>query len=138
MCDYGCNKGYWGKYCEKLCANNCLNNSCFKENGTCSHGCVDGYHWYMCICPKNCICSTLGNCSKCVNDTFHGPLCDQECSLSCINRTCHSLTGTCNKVCKQGYFGNKCDRICSSNCRPLSCDIDTGLCDVGNILRRFL
>ncbi|XP_060603468.1 multiple epidermal growth factor-like domains protein 10 [Ruditapes philippinarum] len=57
LCDNGCNKGYWGKYCEKLCAHNCLNNTCFKENGTCSHGCVGGYHGYMCDCPNNCICS---------------------------------------------------------------------------------
>jgi hypothetical protein len=55
----------------------------------------------------------------CVNDTFYGPLCDQKCSFSCMNRTCNSLTGTCKRLCKQGYFRNKCDKKGSGNCHYL-------------------
>jgi hypothetical protein len=132
-CDYGCNKGYYGKYCDKRCPLNCLNSTCFVENGSCSHSCVDGYHGKSCECPMNCICDRLGHCSRCVDDIFYGPLCDQVCSYFCFNRTCDILTGTCNRACKHGYFGNKCDRICSSDCGDLSCDRDTGLCDFGKI-----
>jgi hypothetical protein len=73
----------------------------------------------MCECPRDCICNSSGNCSRCVNDNFYGPLCDQVCSYLCLNRTCDFFTGNCNKGCKLGYFGNKCNRTGRSNCHYL-------------------
>ncbi|XP_060603461.1 multiple epidermal growth factor-like domains protein 10 [Ruditapes philippinarum] len=115
MCYNGCKKDYWGKYCNKRCPHNCLNNTCSEENGTCSHGCVNEYHGNTCECPRDCICNSSGNCSRCVNDNFYAPLCDQVCSYLCLNRTCDFFTGNCNKGCKLGYFGNKCNRTVNPN-----------------------
>lgn len=38
-CVLGCQKGFWGSSCEKLCSRYCIERHCHPENGSCVWGC---------------------------------------------------------------------------------------------------
>ena len=77
VCLRGCQKGYYGLRCDKLCHVNCLVNSssdlptCDMSDGTCTFGCKDTYYGRTC----NSKCS-----NKCEQE-----LCEQDgvCSVGC-------------------------------------------------------
>ncbi|XP_060570286.1 cell death abnormality protein 1-like [Ruditapes philippinarum] len=131
VCNFGCNQGYWGKFCDKHCPDNCFQNKCNVENGMCmprckDHDkacdktvqCVDGKWESRCEeqCSKNCsYCdSETGHCLQCKQNTFYGSFCNQECSETCIDRVCNF--GKCKYGCKTGYYGESCQNVCSKSC----------------------
>ena len=82
-----CNECFENKYgtdCETDCGNYCLtvNNSlttCYGINGTCRHGCIDG---------------------------FFGDTCESKCSQTCGPSACNRTTGACVAGCVDGLIGS--------------------------------
>lgn len=69
----GCQKSYWGSDCELLCPDNCIEQNCFPQNGSCVWGC---------------------NANNCLSD-----ICDQDTSV-CTNGCKHRRTGIYCNNCK--------------------------------------
>ncbi|XP_052694706.1 scavenger receptor class F member 1-like [Crassostrea angulata] len=128
----GCNKtGVYGIDCNTLCPNNCQNNLCNIENGSC-FGCKPG--WRDTLCDKECI------------EGMYGPKCLQQCPGHCRdNVTCNHVTGQCGGGCDKGWTGALCDKGCDdgtygyncvNNCNGpclnnTPCNKQTGYCDRG-------
>ena len=51
-CLGGCKSGYYGAECTEICSTNCNRSLCFKENGTCTHGCVGNIRGPACTKGK--------------------------------------------------------------------------------------
>ncbi|XP_078327505.1 receptor-type tyrosine-protein phosphatase epsilon-like [Crassostrea virginica] len=129
---YGCEKnGVYGNGCNKLCPDNCTNNTCDIQNGTC-FSCAPGWSGPTCS-------------SECKNGTY-GYNCANNCSGHCLNDSpCNKKTGycdrgctpgyyqkTCSEECKNGTYGYNCANNCSGHCLNDSpCNKKTGYCDRG-------
>ncbi|WAR17369.1 LOW QUALITY PROTEIN: TENX-like protein [Mya arenaria] len=93
-----CAGGTYGNLCNKRCPENCLNNSCDQESGTCT--CENEYKFQdgTCvhsICPPNCsTCTSSSNCISCVDEYYHGDICELECSNCRSGMTCRKSDGT--------------------------------------------
>ena len=48
MCVAGCVEGLYGQNCSLPCPDHCSNSSCFRDNGTCQHGCEGDYFGDTC------------------------------------------------------------------------------------------
>ncbi|XP_055865335.1 uncharacterized protein LOC106051178 isoform X2 [Biomphalaria glabrata] len=55
----------------------------------------------------------------------------KNCSLTCINSYCHSLTGACNEGCTVGFTGDKCQRACPAQCFGKLCERNDSFCSKG-------
>ncbi|XP_050406004.2 uncharacterized protein LOC126821595 [Patella vulgata] len=95
-----CPNGFYGTNCNIRCPTSCLNNTCDKIGGSCSHGCY-GDHY--------------------------GKTCQSTCSSHCTDGKCDDMTGRCFG-CKDGYYGKECQSTCSSHCKDGKCDDRTGRC----------
>ena len=113
-----CVRGLWDEQCNKTCSISCRDQICSSRNGTCLHGCLDGYHGPTCTerCPNTCnstasasVCDVQGRCSQGCVDGYHGDMCQFKCS-GCLN-TCKQHNGACVAGCHQGY--TEIDGICS-------------------------
>ncbi|WAR16548.1 PTPRT-like protein [Mya arenaria] len=96
---YGNNGRYYT--CNRMCNDNCMNNSCDYWNGQCDRGCVNGYR---------------------------GDYCNATCPVHCLKGTCEQNSGTCERGCKNGYYGLKCVNHCisvDSNCLVCTSSQDT-------------
>lgn len=96
FCTSGCEKGFWGKKCEHVCSEECKDNFCSRENGTCTYGCLYNHTGNDCSCPKNCYCDRQGVCKSCQKG--FGEFCERNCSDECFNRVCSRENGECSKV----------------------------------------
>lgn len=45
----GCENNTYGMDCSKKCSEGCVNGSCDVKDGTCLHGCLDGYNGNKCF-----------------------------------------------------------------------------------------
>lgn len=68
----GCKKSFWGSNCETSCAENCIKDNCFPENGSCVWGCNpmqclnDVCDRDTAVCTDGCKGKRTGNhCNKC-------------------------------------------------------------------------
>ncbi|KAK3759982.1 hypothetical protein RRG08_006449 [Elysia crispata] len=137
-----CGRNTYGANCSKRCSPFCggANKTCNSVNGSCVHGCVDGYQGGR--CDKECANNTYGmNCSKncspycdgennsCDNKNgycVYGKLCDRECAINTYgmncskkcsphcggaNKSCDSINGSCVYGCLDGYQGELCDTV---------------------------
>lgn len=146
ICFHGCEQGFYGTNCDRLCSiNNCeqcvLANSHNDEAkcGRCSPG------WYpenfSCVgCSQHC----LGGVSNCNSSTGHcaigcevgwfGSRCDKQCLIpNCYTCAEDNFKKTFCSACNIGMYFNY-DRgsclDCSDNCSggKLNCDMKTGVC----------
>ncbi|XP_046582352.1 multiple epidermal growth factor-like domains protein 10 [Haliotis rubra] len=78
-----CGKNKWGPDCSKSCPENCLDLKgvvhCHISTSECLEGCIAG--WY-------------------------GDLCNSNCNVNCISRTCDQENGNCSLGCEVGYVCN--------------------------------
>ncbi|KAK3759975.1 hypothetical protein RRG08_006442 [Elysia crispata] len=130
--------------CSRRCSPYCVgtDKTCDHKNGSCVHGCVDGYQGELCD-------------RVCGNKTY-GPACSNNCSPYCggEKKICNHINGSCVHGCVDGYQGEICDRgemcdrecenntygvNCSKHCSPFcggadnSCDNINGSCVNGCI-----
>lgn len=70
----GCQAGFWGPQCDRLCPNHCATNQCDREKGhcTCSPG-MYGSHCHL-SCPEN----------------TWGELCSLKCPAECSESRRHT------------------------------------------------
>ncbi|XP_052762445.1 multiple epidermal growth factor-like domains protein 10 [Mya arenaria] len=86
-----------------------------------------------------CPCSLLQHCKSCkvVSNITKCIACDEgfypnetgecfNCSLTCIEGQCDSLTGNCKTGCEIGYWGKLCEHKCNESC--YSCNRSNGEC----------
>ena len=52
-CFYTCRRGWHGETCEGECSKTCKNNECYRNNGTCTLGCNEGYTGLTCMQGRN-------------------------------------------------------------------------------------
>ncbi|XP_060082179.1 receptor-type tyrosine-protein phosphatase mu-like [Ylistrum balloti] len=122
---FACGYGSFGVGCKHTC--NCLNDTCYPENGTCPTGrCQRGWNGTACDQP-------------CGDPTF-GHNCEETChcrlgSCDSVNGTCSSegcdpgwQTESCSKVCDKGRFGNNCTFTCGACRNNGACDHVSGTC----------
>ncbi|XP_046547249.1 protein draper-like [Haliotis rubra] len=123
--DRQCEWGKYGEHCNLTCPVNCALvpprnvQYCDRNTGKCLGGC---------------------------QNSWHGDLCDQSCSTSCLDKTCNKQTGHCtlgcygNNMgffcngtgeCDRGWYGDTCEHPCSSNCVEERCHHSTGVCTLG-------
>ncbi|KAK3794687.1 hypothetical protein RRG08_056703 [Elysia crispata] len=81
--------------------------------------------------------------------TKWGPRCNEDCSVDCLNQTCHHETGHC-MGCRPGRLGELCQLECpiyrfgagcTQSCLDFCldhCDAETGECDSGTSIVRLL
>ncbi|KAL5017432.1 hypothetical protein ScPMuIL_007021 [Solemya velum] len=132
-----CDVGFYGNFCNLTCDVNCNVNMCHR-NGTCTHGCVDGWTAPMCNrqCFSHCLlCSDVALCQRCepgcmddcttCRDGWKGLRC--QCSENCDGglQGCDQNTGRCTAGCVQNYYGDRCDVQCDV---CLTCNQSTGVC----------
>ncbi|XP_053395733.1 multiple epidermal growth factor-like domains protein 10 [Mercenaria mercenaria] len=129
-CSGPCIDGFYEKYCNQHCSENCLDpitklNSCSKSTGECS-ACKIGFYGLTCSnkCSPNCKsgCNkTTGICDTCIdrygiNCTL---ICSQNCGTEPVGNSrkaiCHRANGECLH-CKLGFYGQFCDKPCPENC----------------------
>ncbi|XP_078327619.1 receptor-type tyrosine-protein phosphatase alpha-like [Crassostrea virginica] len=129
---YGCKKnGVYGNECNISCPDNCTNNNCHIQNGTC-FSCAPGWRGPRCS-------------SECGNGTY-GNNCSHNCSGHCLNDyPCNKQTGNCDSGCTPGYkknncseecpresFGDRCEKKCSKRCfNNQTCNHIAGVCPDG-------
>ena len=96
-----CKKNYYGQKCDKKCDENCI--KCNNISGIC-YQCKDGYYPIekKCnTCPENCEGECPGGiCIKCKKG-FYGDICNETCSIFCINNICDKEDGLCDCI---NYF----------------------------------
>lgn len=94
-CNQGCEINTYGMDCSERCSEGCVNGSCNVKDGTCLHGCLDGYNGNKCSgCPKG----------------TYGSRCAFNCGLFCLDGTCDPINGVClQPQCAEGWSGPKCD-----------------------------
>jgi hypothetical protein len=51
---------------------------------------------------------TNGECFECIDDSYFGPKCEKQCSITCNDRKCFQ-NGTCFS-CINNYYGNTCEK----------------------------
>ncbi|XP_052768222.1 multiple epidermal growth factor-like domains protein 6 [Mya arenaria] len=130
-CFNRCKPGYFGKYCEKICPEKCLNRICNIQSGICTN-CAPSYYGKKCdkTCTEECLNGTCysssGICQECALGVF-GKFCEKSCSNECLNGICYSLSGIC-KDCKTGYYGKYCDKTCPVGCLNGTCNTSSGIC----------
>ncbi|XP_053386613.1 multiple epidermal growth factor-like domains protein 10 [Mercenaria mercenaria] len=95
MCLNGCDNGYWGNKCDRLCYEGCESETCEQSNGLCE------------IC----------------NRMYYGQACQKKCSEHCIDNDasatiCYKTNGTCLHGCKDGYGGDACEEELSESTYP--------------------
>ncbi|KAL5016383.1 hypothetical protein ScPMuIL_005972 [Solemya velum] len=105
-----------------------------RRNGTCTHGCVDGWTGPMCDrqCSSHCLlCSEAALCQRCepgwyVDITLSGSQC-ATCPDQCTD--CDNMDDC--TTCLDGWAGSRCQ--CSENCDGglQGCDQNTGRCTSG-------
>ncbi|XP_048246399.1 multiple epidermal growth factor-like domains protein 10 [Haliotis rufescens] len=151
-CIHGCNPGFYGHWCEKVCSENCLPDpdgtsssacdrnvsanctpECDKTTGYCIHGCNVGWHGTNCSsrCTSKCAnlpCAESGACVDGCAPGYAGTDC--TCYENCIDHDCHSENGTCVKGCDNGYYGEFCNNSCEI-CIDGICDQEFGTCTQG-------
>ena len=122
ICDHqlhciSCISGYYGDFCDQTCSEHCKN-PCDRD-GRCS--CYDGYGGHPCEpCPLNCDrtgCDDQRHCLTC-KPGFYGDLCNQTCSVHCLDNRCDRY-GRC--PCNVGHGGHPCE-ACPSNCDNTGCN----------------
>ncbi|XP_052763708.1 receptor-type tyrosine-protein phosphatase mu-like isoform X2 [Mya arenaria] len=116
-----CHGGYWGRTCDKNCAQNCA--SCKKSGGCLS--CVSGYYLYYrkcTTCGYHCAECGSSGCTSC-HDGYWGSTCNENCAQNCAS--CSKSDGNCLS-CSSGYWGNTCEKPCGHHC--LACDKWNGRC----------
>ncbi|XP_055957472.1 multiple epidermal growth factor-like domains protein 6 isoform X2 [Patella vulgata] len=130
-----CPDGFYGSNCNIRCPTSCLNNTCDKVGGSCSHGCHGDHYGKKCqsTCSSHCkdgkCDDRTGRCFGC-EDGYYGDACEESC-FTC-NGTCRQLDGVCLTGCKDGYWG--CSDLClqtCSYCKPGGCRIEDGVCNNG-------
>ena len=96
-----CLDGYYGTTCNGECDPNCI--KCDNISGTC-YQCKEGYYPKdkVCYsCPENCDGECPGGiCIKCKKG-FYGDICNETCSIYCVNNTCDKKDGLCDCI---NYF----------------------------------
>ena len=96
-----CKKGYYGSKCDNECDPNCIN--CDNNTGIC-YQCIEGYYPVDKVCnpcPENCDGECPGGiCLKCKKG-FYGDICNETCSIYCVNNTCDKKDGLCDCI---NYF----------------------------------
>ena len=136
--DYCSPKTSYGENCTIPCPSNCLNQECFKKNGTC-FSCEDG-KYYGDNCESECnenrpYCESCnkndGECNKCINNAYW----DKDCKTPCLfcNGGCNITNGICtnSESCIDNqHYGDNCESECSEN-RPFceSCNKNDGKCN---------
>ncbi|XP_061170677.1 uncharacterized protein LOC133180118 [Saccostrea echinata] len=91
---YGCpGSKYYGKYCDQLCPEMCLDQRCNISSGNCLE-CIPGYKGPRCS-------------QKCDGGVF-GLKCSQSCGQCRDGSQCHHINGTCLDGCSPGYRGSLC------------------------------
>ncbi|GAA56510.1 multiple epidermal growth factor-like domains protein 6, partial [Clonorchis sinensis] len=117
----GCQPGYWGRDCDRICPDHCATNQCERDTGQCT--CAPGTYGAQChlSCPEG----------------TWGEMCQNSCSKECRGgktRGCHPQTGQCIcqpgyrppeciLPCPRGYFGMDCRQTCfecTGGCDPVS------------------
>ncbi|KAL3869437.1 hypothetical protein ACJMK2_042118 [Sinanodonta woodiana] len=136
-CTAGCLGGYYGEYCNYICSQHCINNTCSPLNGNCD--CEEGWFGLRCDreCPVNCDeCdgfAVTNTCSRC-QQGFYGPHCETVCPENCLQEPyrdrCDKVTGHCNMGCYGSMYGKFCNQTCSPNCIG-KCDQLSGNCLTG-------
>ncbi|XP_062612798.1 protein draper-like [Saccostrea cucullata] len=109
VCEFGCNPGWKGTFCENECdsrtygedcglsCGTCLNlEQCHHINGTCFKGCDRGFQGDKCT-------------KECDNDRY-GPECNMTCGNCSNAEQCNHVNGSCPKGCDFGVKGDKCDQ----------------------------
>ncbi|KAK6181246.1 hypothetical protein SNE40_009140 [Patella caerulea] len=127
-----CPNGFYGTNCNMRCPTTCLNNTCDKIDGSCSHGCHGDLYGERCNsnCSSHCKdgkCDVrTGRCIGCEDD-YYGDMCEESCST--CNGPCRQLDGVCLTDCKDGFWGSNglCLQTCSY-CKPGGCRIENGVC----------
>ncbi|XP_052810608.1 multiple epidermal growth factor-like domains protein 10 [Mya arenaria] len=137
-CFSRCKPGYFGKFCETTCSENCLNGICNIHSGICKD-CTSGNFGEYCekTCSLGCldgICNiSSGFCNDCTPGHF-GKYSEKTCSKECLNGFCNCSSGIC-KECTPGHYGKFCDKACPEKCSKGICNIQSGICKnctVGN------
>ncbi|XP_048246401.1 multiple epidermal growth factor-like domains protein 10 [Haliotis rufescens] len=151
-CIHGCNPGFYGHWCEKVCSENCLPDpdgtsssacdrnvstnctpECDKTTGYCIHGCNTGWHGTNCSSRCNSKCANLScnDSGACVDGCAPGYAgTDCTCYENCFDLVCYSENGTCAKGCDKGYYGAFCNHSCEI-CIDGICDKEFGTCIKG-------
>ncbi|XP_052762438.1 receptor-type tyrosine-protein phosphatase mu-like isoform X3 [Mya arenaria] len=111
---------------DKMCStpdncDNCISNEYYPDNGSC--------------CP----CSLLQHCKSCnvTSNITKCTACDEgfypnesgecvNCSITCIDGQCDSLTGECKTGCESDYWGQFCEHKCNESC--YTCNRSNGEC----------
>ncbi|WAR16435.1 TENX-like protein [Mya arenaria] len=115
-----CADGTYGNLCNERCAENCLNDSCDQDSGTCT--CENEYNFQdstcvRIICPANCYtCTSSNNCNACVDEHYYGDTCEHECNKCRSETTCRKSDGYCQTECADGLSGDTCDTPCNDGC----------------------
>ncbi|XP_055957423.1 multiple epidermal growth factor-like domains protein 6 [Patella vulgata] len=128
-----CPDGFYGSNCNIRCPTSCLNNTCDKVGGSCSHGCHGDHYGKKCqsTCSSHCkdgkCDDRTGRCFGC-EDGYYGDVCEESCST--CNGTCRQVDGVCLIGCMDGYWGSNglCLQTCSS-CTSGGCRIADGDCN---------
>ncbi|XP_052762428.1 receptor-type tyrosine-protein phosphatase mu-like isoform X2 [Mya arenaria] len=99
----------------------CVSDEYFPDNGSCC----------PCSLLQHCIsCTVSSNGTKCVvcgegyYPNEHGYC--FNCSVTCIEGQCDSVSGKCKKGCTDGYFGKLCKQRCQDSC--YKCNRYSGEC----------
>ncbi|XP_048246404.1 multiple epidermal growth factor-like domains protein 10 [Haliotis rufescens] len=119
-CIHGCNPGFYGQRCEKVCSENCLPD----PNGTLSSACDRNVSNN---CTPECD-KTTGYCIRGCNLGWHGTNCSSRCNSKCANLSC-TESGACLDGCAPGYAGTDCS--CYENCIKHICHSENGTCVKG-------
>eukprot|EP00105_Crassostrea_gigas_P040325 XP_019924473.1 PREDICTED: multiple epidermal growth factor-like domains protein 11 [Crassostrea gigas] len=121
----------YGSECNIPCPDNCKNDTCHIQNGSC-FSCKRG--WTGISCKTKC------------QKWWFGDKCNQQCVGHCRdNSTCNHVTGQCDggcdagwkgtvcyEECDNGTYGYNCNNTCSGHCLNDSlCNKQTGKCDGG-------
>ncbi|XP_061170909.1 uncharacterized protein LOC133180387 [Saccostrea echinata] len=111
---YGCpNSTYYGKYCDKLCPNICLDQRCNMSTGNCLE-CTPGYKG--------------PHCSQECDDGMYGSSCSRTCGHCLHNTQCHHINGFCSRGCSAGYTGYLCNKNCDDGMYGVNCSQSCGHC----------
>ncbi|XP_067678721.1 scavenger receptor class F member 2-like [Haliotis asinina] len=114
VCKDGCEQGFFGDECNRLCRVQCVESRCHisLETGSaaCDIGCIPGFRGRYCErkCPRRCAVCNNTMCFKCTNASWYGENCRMYCS-HCIATSCYK-----NGTCKRGCTGKNTEPGCSS------------------------